>query len=90
MRIHFLSREKKIFCPEMSLAIFFLRFYLFMGDTERRQRYRQREKQTPSRDPDVGLDPRTPASHPEPKAEAQLGSHPGVPIFVLKILFTYS
>ena len=28
---------------------------------------------------DVGLDPRTPGSRPEPKADAQPLSHPGVP-----------
>ena len=28
---------------------------------------------------DVGLDPRTPGSGPEPKADAQPLSHPGVP-----------
>ena len=51
-----------------------------MRDTEReRQRHRQREKQAPCREPDVGLDPRTPGSHPEPKAGAQALSHPGVP-----------
>ena len=27
----------------------------------------------------MGLDPRTPESHPEPKADAQPLSHPGVP-----------
>ena len=39
-----------------------------MRDTER-QRYRQREKHTPCREPDVGLDPKTPGSQPEPKAD---------------------
>ena len=34
----------------------------------------------------MGLDPRTPGSHPEPKADAQLLSHPGVP----GVLFVYS
>ena len=29
--------------------------------------------------PDVGVDPRTAGSCPEPKADAQLLSHPGVP-----------
>ena len=29
-----------------------------------RQRHRQREKQSPCRKPDVGLDPRSPGSHP--------------------------
>ena len=51
-----------------------------MRDTERdRQRRRQREKQAPSRKPDVGLDPGTLGSCPEPKAGAQLLSHPGIP-----------
>ena len=42
-----------------------------MRDTERaRQRHRQGEKQAPCRDPDVGLDPKTPGSHPGLKAGA--------------------
>ena len=32
-----------------------------------RQRHRQREKQPPLGEPDVGLEPRTPQSYPEPK-----------------------
>ena len=31
-----------------------------------------------SQEPDVGLDSRTPGSRPEPKADTQLLSHPGV------------
>ena len=46
-------------------------------ETER-QRHRQREKQVSCREPDVGLHPGTPGSRPEPKAGAQLLSHPGV------------
>ena len=43
-----------------------------MRDTEReRQRHGQREKQSPCRKPDAGLDPRTLGSCPEPKADAQ-------------------
>ena len=39
--------------------------YLFMRDTEReRQRHRQGEKQPPSREPNVGLDPGSPRSRP--------------------------
>ena len=45
----------------------------------KRQRHRQREKQAPYRDPDSGLDPRTPGSRPEPKADAQPLTHPGAP-----------
>ena len=39
---------------------------------------RGRSKQAPHRDPDVGLDPGTPGSRPEPKADAQPLSHPGI------------
>ena len=49
-----------------------------MRDRERR-RHRQREKQASCREPDVGLDPRTPGSRPGPKAGAEPLSHPGVP-----------
>ena len=57
----------------------FLLKILFVRDTERRQRHRQREKQAPWREPDVELDPGTPGSHPELKADAQPLSHPGIP-----------
>ena len=54
-----------------------------MRDTEReRQIYRQRERQAPCGELDVELDPRTPGSHPESKADAQPLSHPGAPILV--------
>ena len=42
------------------------------------QRHRQREKQAPCREPDVGLDPRTPGSRPGLKAVAKPLSHPGI------------
>ena len=45
-----------------------------------RQRHRQREKQAPCGEPDVGLDPRTPGSQPELKADAQPLSHPDAPV----------
>ena len=50
-----------------------------MIDTER-ERERQREKQAPCREPDVGLDPRSPKSGPGPKAGAQPLCHPGIPM----------
>ena len=43
-----------------------------MRDTERergKQRHRQREKQAPCREPNMGLDPRTPGSCPGLKAD---------------------
>ena len=57
--------------------IFFKDFvYLFKRHTEReRQRLRQREKQVSREEPDVDSIP----GLPEPKADAQPLSHPGVP-----------
>ena len=49
-----------------------------MIDIER-QRHRQREKQAPCQEPDVGLNPGTPGSHPGPKAGAEPLSPPGIP-----------
>ena len=48
-----------------------------MGDTEKQ---RHRKTETAPGEPDVGLDPRTPGSRPEPKANAQPLSNPGAPI----------
>ena len=48
-----------------------------MRDTER-GRNRQREKKASCGEPIRGLDPRTRGSWPEPKADAQPLSHPGI------------
>ena len=51
-----------------------------MRDTQREAGTRgQREKQAPCKKPSAGLNPGSPGSRPEPKADAQLLSHPGVP-----------
>ena len=51
------------------------------------ERDRQRKKQAPCREPDVGLDPGTPGLHPEPKAGAKPLSHPGIPVLpILSVL----
>ena len=61
------------------LLFVFLRFYLFM-------REREREKQAPCREPDVGLDPGFPGLCPGQKAGAKLLSHPGIlPYFLLRL-----
>ena len=70
------------------LVFFCLDFiYLFMTDTQRRQRHRQREKQAPCREPDVGLHSKTPGSRPEPKADDQSLRHPGSTL--LSLLFSF-
>ena len=54
-----------------------------MRDTERkRQKHSRGRSRLPHRQPNMGLDPRTLGSHPEPKAGTQPLSHPGVPNFV--------
>ena len=47
--------------------------------TQRGVGHRQREKQAPCKDPDVGLDPGTPGSCPGPKAGTKPLNHPGIP-----------
>ena len=49
-----------------------------MRDRER-QSHKQRRKPAPCREPNTGLDPGTPGSCPEPKADAQPLSHPSIP-----------
>ena len=45
-----------------------------------RERHRQREKQASCREPDVGLDPGTPGSRLELKADSLPLSHPGITV----------
>ena len=61
----------------MTLTTIFLKILFILERHRERQRHRPREKQAPSGDPDVGLDPRTPGSQPELKADTQPLSHPG-------------
>ena len=59
-------------------------YFLFIYDTER-EREREAETQAEGeagsmhREPDVGLDPRSPGSRPGPKAGAKPLHHPGNP-----------
>ena len=56
------------------------KIYLFIHDRHiERWRHRQREKQAPCREPDVGLDPATPGSRPGLKASAKPLRYPGIP-----------
>ena len=58
-----------------------------MRDTQAERHRKREEKQAPCRKPNVGLHPGTPGSHPEPKADTQPLSHPGVSKLVLMSLF---
>ena len=59
--------------------------FIYSWETQReRQRHRQREKQAPCREPNAGLDPRTPGSWPEPKADAQ-PRYPSNGMFIIPI-----
>ena len=49
-----------------------------MRDTEREAETQAEGEAGSCRKPNVGLNPRTPGSRPEPKADAQPLSHPGV------------
>ena len=67
-----------------TLVEFFFKdfIYLFMRDIEReREAETQAEREAGSmhREPDVGFDPRSPGSHPGPKADAKPLHHPGIP-----------
>ena len=74
-QISYWVRPLNTFFIEIIYASFFKRFYLFIHETHthththtERQRHRQREKQAPCREPDVGLNPGSPGSHPGLKA----------------------
>ena len=54
------------------------------------QRHRQMEKLAPHTEPNTRLNPRTPGSLPEQKADAQPLSHPGIPvIYIFKNILRY-
>ena len=65
------------------LFLFLKNFYLFMIVTQNeREAETQAEGEAGSmhREPNVGLDPRSPGLRPGPKAGAKLLRHPGIPL----------
>ena len=50
-----------------------------MRDTEREAETQAEGEAGSLQEPDVGLHPRTPGSHPGPKAGTKPLSHPGIP-----------
>ena len=70
-------------CTCMSIWVFFIKIlFIYSWET-------QREKQAPCWELDAGLNPRTSRSQSEPKADAQLLSHPGAPVYVLLLCFSH-
>ena len=71
-----LLRFPKARIPGVSYSFNFYLFFkkifkIYSWETHtEKQRHRQRAKQAPCREPDVGLNPGTPESHTEPKADA--------------------
>ena len=62
------------------LFLFFKILFIYSLETHReRGRDTGREKQAPCGKPNTGLDPKSPGSRPELKADAQPLSHPGAP-----------
>ena len=60
---------------------FFKRFYLFIHDRQREaETQAEGEKQAPCWEPDLGLDPGSPGSHPRLK-QCQTAGPPGLPMF---------
>ena len=63
--------------PNRVSFLFFKDFiYLFMRHTEQEAETQAEGEAGSLREPDVGLDPGTPGSQPQPKADAQPLSHP--------------
>ena len=52
-----------------------------MRDTQREEESQAEGEAGSLREPDAGLDPRTPGSCPELKVDAQSLSHPGAPVW---------
>ena len=57
--------------------------FTYSWETHREAEIQAEEKQASCGEPDAGLDPRTPGSRPEPKADTQPLSHLGVPYTLL-------
>ena len=79
-----MSRAERLLWIHISqfgcLQLLFLKIlFIYSWDTyTQRQRHGQREKQASCRESDARLNPRTPGSRPESKADTQPLSHPGI------------
>ena len=74
----------RVVCLFVCLFVFKDFIYLFMREAETSA---EGEAGSPG-EPDAGLNPGIPGSHPEPKADVQPLSHPGIPgLFCLFLIF---
>ena len=76
-------RRQESWEKNISKFFFFLNFFIHDSHTKReREAETQAEGEAGSkhREPDVGFDPGSPGSHPEPKAGAKPLRHPGIPL----------
>ena len=66
---------------DMGLLLLFFKILknLFMSDTQKEAETQAEGEAGSLQEPDAGLDPETLGPRPEPKADAQPLSHPGVP-----------
>ena len=69
----------KSYNQEAHVAIFIYKILFIHERHTEKVRHRQKERQVPCGEPDVGLDPRTLGSHPELKTDAQPLNLPGIP-----------
>ena len=61
-----------------------------MRDTEKEAETQAEGEAGFCKEPDARLDPRTPGSRPEPKADTQPLSHPGLPSNIFSYEFIYT
>ena len=76
------------YCVRVDMQYFFFFFLIFIYDSHR-EREREAETQAEgeagsmNRKPDVGFDPGSPGSRPQPKAGTKPLRHPGIPKIIV-------
>ena len=68
------------YCLVHTIHLIFFQDFIFFTHERHREAETQAEGEAGSmQEPDAGLDPRTPGSRPEPRADTPPLSHPGAP-----------
>ena len=73
------GQEGRLKQDGLMILFYIYRFFLKILFIHERQEREAEEEAGSMQEPDVGVDPGTMGSCPEPKADVQLLSHPGVP-----------